>query len=171
MREIFERVDDALIGRGFQPLVDWIAQYLLLDCFQQARICTNISAVAWVLSQAGDLTAAARSGLVVLQVLQTALLLVGLGSIMVLLTLFQRVGGAGQGQGRANPLRAGMYMHRFSLLLGLVINIGRSAAGIGSGALLVLVFATAAVYVGSCSNPPPKQREHLGSRWLAVTSR
>jgi hypothetical protein len=169
MREIFERLDETLIGRIFQPLVDWIAQYLLLDCFQQARICTNISAIAWVLSQGGDLSAAVRSGLVILQVLQTALLVVGLGSIMVLHSLFQRVGG--QGQGRANPLRAGMYVHRFGLLLGLVINIGRLAAGMGSGALLVMVFATAAVYVGSCSNPPPKQREHRVSRGLAMAPR
>lgn len=168
--EIFASLDDTLIDRCFQPVVDWIAQHLLSDCFQQARVCTNISAVLWIWSQIDDVTSAARLGSTGLQVFQTSLLLVGLGGILVLHTLFQRVGGVG-GQGRANPLRAGMYMHRLTLLLALGVNTAKSMAGSGSVALLTLgIFTTTAVYIGACSNPPPAKHKRSEAGWVGRLS-
>jgi hypothetical protein len=175
MRDILGHADERLIDRVFQPVVDRIAESLAVDCFQLARVCTSISAIAWILSQAAELIAAARSGWVGLQVFQTTVFLLGLGAIMVLHTLFQRIGRAGQGQGRANPLRAAMYTQRLIILLGLAGNLVKAAFGVGSPALLaVTLSASAAVYFGACSNPPPKQhsRSPAGSwRWLATLPR
>lgn len=169
MPGIFDRVDDALIDRVFQPLVDWIAASMSLDCFAQARVCTSVSAIAWILSQAKDLAVAAQSGPVGRQVLQGVLLLLGLGAIMVLHTLFQRAGGRG-GQGRLNPLRVAMYAHRMTILLGLGVSVLKIALGVGSFVLLAMaLFATAAVYAGACSNSPPRQqaRQDASGGWRA----
>lgn len=165
MQEIIARVDEALIDKLFQPMVERIAALLPLGCFQQARICTGVAAVAWILSKAADVTAAVRTGMLGPQVFQISLLLLGLGSIMVLHSLFQR----GSGQGQANPLRAVMYPHRLCLLFGAAISLLRTTAGQGTWALFtVAIFAVASVYIGSCSNPPPKQQVDLWGRRAAT---
>lgn len=166
MRDTFERLDDKLIDGVFQPLADRIADHLPFDCFQQARACTSLSAIAWILSQGSIMAAATRSGSVPQQAFHAALLLLGLAAIMVLHTLFQHAGGAGRAQGRANPLRVTMYFHRLVILSGLTVSIVKATLGVGSLALLaVAFFATAAVYVGACSNPPPSRRQPLADSW------
>lgn len=166
MHRTLDHLDNALIDRIFQPAVDWIGAYLSLDCFAQARVCTGISAIAWILSQAGELILASRSAVVGLQVFQATLLLLGLSAIMVLHTLFQRAGSAGTGHGRANPLRLTMYGHRMVIMAGLVVSLVKAFAGVGSFALLAMVlFAMAAVYAGACSNAPPRQHVRLGRGW------
>lgn len=159
MLKIFARVDNILIDRVFQDLVNWLTPRLLLDCFGQARFCTNVSAFAWIWSQAR----AVWSASIGIQVFQAALLLLGLGALMALHTLFHRIGGTGS-EAKVNPLRAGMYAHRFIILSGLVVNIAKATVGLDSCALLaVAAFTTAAVYLGACSNPPPKPRERWDS--------
>lgn len=171
MHRIFDRIDNTMIDYVFQPLVDWIAHHFSIDCFVQARVCTGISAVAWILSQARDLVLAVQSGVVGLQVFQAALLLLGLGAIMVLHTLFQRAGGGGKGPGRANPLRVAMYGHRFTILIGLLVSVLKLAIGVGSFVLLAMIlFATAAVYIGACSHPPAKRQTQQGVDWRRRTA-
>ena len=159
-----QRLDDTLIDGIFQPWVDWTAAYLPADCFAQARVCTSLSAVAWILSQAGSVTATAQSGLVGLQVVQATVLLLGLAAIMVLHTLFQRAD-SGAGPDRANPLRITMYGHRMIILSGFVVGVVKLAMGSGSLAVLaVAFFAMAATFIGACSNPTPKRHARLGKR-------
>jgi hypothetical protein len=175
-----ERVDSTLIDRVCQPVVDWIDHHMEVDCFRVARLCFDLSALAWILSQAGGAALAVRTGVPGLQVFQFVLIVLGLGAIIMLRAVFERPGGAGGGGkgGRPNPLRAAMYTHRLACLLWLAALLVRTAAGaaeFGSLALLAVGgFATAAVYLGACSNRPPKWRERRadnGNRCLAPVRR
>jgi hypothetical protein len=161
MQVSLARADDALIDCVCQPLVEWIERRTALDCFGVARLCTDLSALAWILSQLGSVSAAAGTGTLGLKVFQFALIVLGLGAILVLRTTFERVGGAASG--RPNPLRAAMYVHRLACLLwltGLSVKTVMSLSGFGSLALLAVGgFATMAAYVGACSNHPPKRRQ------------
>jgi hypothetical protein len=147
-------------------LTDWIDQHAEIGCFRIARICIDLSAFAWILSQTSAAASAVGIGSLGLQTAQFALILVGLGAIMILRTTFERAGGTGRERqgGQANPLRAAMYTHRLTCLFwlaALVIKAATAPAGFGSFALIAVGgFATAALYVGACSQPPPKQREH-----------
>ena len=159
--DLIERVDAFLIDKVFQPFVGWIAENLPFNCFQQARLCTSLCALMWIFSQAGDVAAAVRSGSATLQTLHGTLLLVGLGAILVLHAVFPRAGG---NVGHENRLRGQLYIHRLTILFSFAVNAIKAAIGLGSLPLFaVATLATAAVYVGSCSTPPPKRQEHLGT--------
>jgi len=88
-------------------------------------------------------------------------------------TPFERAGGGRKGA-QANPLRASMYTHRLGCLLwltGLSIKTVATPVGFGSLALFAVgAFATLAVYVGACSNRPPKWREQRKDSWNARTA-
>jgi hypothetical protein len=167
VKETFHQLDDGLIDRVFQPGADWIAEHLPFDCYAIARLCTDLSAFAWVLSQATGLIAAIQSGHPAPAAFRACLLLLGLGSIMVLRTLFQRSGRVGGGH-CANPLRGGMHVHRFLCLLwltGLFFKVATSAAELENwAALAVGVCGTAAVYFASCSDRPPMRRTLRAAR-------
>jgi len=167
------RADDGLIDRVCQPLVDRIGQHADIDCFKVARVCTDLSALAWILSQASVTAAAVGNGVVGFEAFQCALILLGLGSITVLRTLFERAGGGRKGS-QANPLRASMYTHRLACMLwliGLLIKTAMTPVGFGSLALFAVgAFATLAVYVGACSNRPPQRREQRENSWNLRTA-
>ncbi len=162
----FARLDDGLIDRVFQPVMDWIAGRLALGWSRVACFGTDLSALAWVLSQADGVVAAfglpgAGAGRAQgVPTFNIVLIVVGLASIMVLRTLFQRAGGGRAGQG-GNPLRAGMQVHRamgLFWLAGLSIKTATGPAGFGAWALLAVgVFGTMALYVAACVNPPPRR--------------
>jgi hypothetical protein len=180
MKESFARVDDALIDRVFQPLVDWIEYRTEFDVFRVARVCIDLAALAWILSQAGNLAQAVGGGNLGLQGFQFAVIVLGLSAMLVLRRLFERTGGRGAGSMglAANPLRPGMQVHRAACLLwliGLLVKTVASPFGLAALTLLALgVFATTAVYVGSCSNRPPKRRESRKCDWnlrLAAATR
>ena len=164
MHTLFARLDDGLLDRGFQPLVDWLADHAEVDCFRIARLCTDLAAGAWVLSQAELITAAARAGNTSLATFQAVLILCGLGGMMTLRTLFQRPGGGRSSGNRAqaNPLRAGMFTHRVASLLWLAALSAKTFTmppGLALFALLAVgLFGTASLYLGSCSTPPPRTR-------------
>jgi hypothetical protein len=168
MQEHIARVDTALIDRLCQPLVDWVCQHAAFDCFKMARVCTDLSALAWILSQTPGAAAAFGTAPFGYEVFQFALIVLVLGAITVLRTLFERAGGTRQG-GQANPLRAVMYTHRFGCLLGLTavfVKTAMTPIGFVELALLAVSgFATLAVYVGACSNRPPKRSEHRADNW------
>jgi len=170
MREILARMDDRIIDQEFQPSVDWFSNQLRFDCFRLAGICADLSALAWILSQAGAVTAALGSGVPGQAPFRCVLLLLGLGAITILRTLFQKVGGGGRRSAQANPLRAGMFLHRLVChfwLIGLLLKTAGTPFGLEScGLLAVGVCTTLAVYFGACSNPPPKRRESpAGGGW------
>jgi len=149
----FARMDGALIDKVCQPLIDWIDLHLAIDCFQVARICIDLSALAWIMSQASGSAGATPLGI------QFGMIVLGLGAIKMLRTTFQ---GAGGGR-RPNPLRAAMYTHRLACLFwltGLLVKTTTMPAGLETLALFAVGgFATVALYVGACSKPPPRQRE------------
>jgi hypothetical protein len=161
VKEKFRQVDDGLIDHCFQPVIDWLAEHTAFDCYAVARLCTDLSAFAWVLSQSNGLIAAIHAARTGEAAFRASLLLLGLGALMVLRTLFQRSGGAGAAN-CANPLRAGMHVHRFicvSWLLGLMFKAAIGPSGLdGYTALAVGLCGTAAVYFASCSNRPPARR-------------
>jgi hypothetical protein len=171
MQETLVRADGALIDKVYQPLVDWIDQQIAIDCSRLARLCIDLSALAWILSQAGGAVAAVGTGSLAVEMLQFGLIVLGLGAIMVLRTVFEHTGGArgGRQAGRANPLRAAMQTHRLGCLLWLGGLLARTvAAQMAFGSLTLLavgVLTTTAVYVAACSNPPPQQREHKVEHW------
>ncbi len=170
MRAALARLDDTLIDRVFQPWVDWMSGHLSLDCFRAARVCTDLAALAWILSQAGDVVAALGSAESGPAAPRCALLVLGLAAITVLRTLFQKIGGGGSAA-RANPLRAGMQPHRFLCQFWLVALLAKTAAapaGLAAmGLLAVGVCATLAAYFGACSNPPPQRHASLAGHAAA----
>ena len=162
MREMFERMDDGLIDRVFQPVIDWLGDTLEIDGMRAARICTDISAFAWVLSQAGELGRSAASGRGAELAASMVLLMIGLSAIMVLRTVFQGSSGKGGRANAANPLRAAMHTHRLTSLfwvLALVIKTAADPAGVATIALFgVGVFGAAALYAAACSPPTARRR-------------
>ena len=173
MNEGFAQLDDALIDRVFQPLADWVEHHTEFDVFRIARLCIDLAALAWIVSQAGNVAKTAASGNLALEAFQFGVIVLGLSAISVLRRLFERAGGTGRGRmgACANPLRAGMQVHRAACLcwlIGLLVKTGASPAALGTVALLALaVFATAAVYVGSCQNRPRTGRESRHLSWNA----
>ena len=163
MRDKIERVDGILIDRMCQPVIDWVNGHLTVNCFKAARVLVDLSAFAWILSQASGLAAAAGAKTLENTLVQFALVVVGLSAIIVLRGVFDRAGTMASG-GQGNPLRAAMYSHRLTCLLWLVALLIKTSAtplGLESLALLgVGGFATAAVYMGACSNRPPARREY-----------
>jgi len=166
-------LDDALIDRLCQPVADWIFQSFTFDCFRTARLCIDLSALMWILSQARAAVIAARSGIPGLIAFEVALIVIGLGSIMTLRWVFER-GGSSQG-GRANPLRAPMFPHRFACLLWLALQLFQApGAPLGLDTLtrvLVAGFATIGVYMGACSNRPAVPRDYRSGAWRPAEAR
>lgn len=155
MRQVFAAFDDALIERVFQPLSNLLADTLGLNRFRMASVCVELSAIAWVLSQAPDLSAAVLGWEAGSALLHVALLLLGLTALLSLRRLFRRVPSR-----RANPLRSAMQPHRAVVLLLLLTRlVGLQAIGIADAADLVMLgLVTFALYLGACAEPPPVHR-------------
>ena len=91
--------------------------------------------------------------------------------------LFQRTNRAGGASIGANPLRAGMHVHRAVCLIWLVGLLAKTAAApLGLAPVMLLavgVFITMALYVGACSDRPPKRRDirHADPLWKPAAVR
>jgi hypothetical protein len=176
MQKSLVHLDDILIDTVCQPIVDRIAEVVATDCFRIARVCLDISALAWILSQADDAITAANVGILGIEAFQYALIVAGLGAIMVLRSVFERAGGSrsrGQSE-QSNPLREVMYIHRVITLLALVsvlIQTVLAPMDFASAALLAMqAFAAIALYMGACSNRPPKRCDYrLGNAWATAS--
>ena len=172
MKTLFD-LDDLLIDKLCQPAADWVSQNKAINCFDIARICIDISTIAWILSEAGDAIAAANSGRLGLKIFQYALILVMLGALVTLRSVFEKAGGAaGGGRGGANPLRASMSTHRLILLIGLAGLLVQTVAGpldFDSIARLAMSgFVTTGLYMGACLNRPPRRRQYSAGNWQAA---
>ncbi len=174
VKEKYRQVDDGLIDRVFQPVVDCVAERTSLNCYTLARLCIDLSAFAWVLSQSSDIIAAIQSGNSGPAAFRATLLLLGLGSLMVLRTLFQR---SGAGNQCANPLRGGMHVHRFVCLfwvMGLIFKVAIDPSDFDIWAALASgLCGTSAVYFAACSNRPPVRRSVRGRQdgWMWAKAR
>ena len=171
MQEKIAGLDDALIDRVCQPVVDRFAAGTSVDCYRLARQCNDAAALAWILSQAGCASDAFATGNIALAGAEGALILIGLAALTTLRRVFDgQQGSRSSTTARANPLRPAMFIHRLGCLLWLgtqlistLINPG------GFSAMLTLVMGfmtTASVYIGACSSPPPEKRRQTSRDWL-----
>lgn len=165
MREGFARVDDALIDRLFQPLADWMNQRLALGPGRAARGAIDLASLAWIIAQLADAADAVQRHDIRACLFLGCAVVLGLWAFSILRGVFRRAdGGAGApATAQANPLRPGMQVHRvvcLAWMLALIVKTIATPSANGSLALLAVgVFATAAVYIGACTNNPPMRRE------------
>ena len=165
MRERFTQVDDALIDRLFQPLADWLDHHLALGTNRAARAAIDLATLAWVCAQAGAAAQALGSQDVRSSVIGGAVMVAGLWAFTILRNVFQRTDSEAKARVRAeaNPLRPAMQLHRAACLFWMIALLFKTLvvpADFGALALLAVgAFATAAVYIGACTNHPPKWRE------------
>ena len=158
----FARFDGILIERVFQPIADTISHRMALDRLRLAGFCVDAASVAWVLSQAGGLSAAVAHSQPAEASLRLLLLLLGLVALRSLRELFGRVGAA---KG-ANPLRVAMLPHRGVLLALLVARLPALGSFAAAADLIMLLLAVCALYLGACASRPPVRRR---SPWRAPT--
>ena len=169
MTENFARLDDALIDRLFQPLADWMDRHIALGTNRAARTAIDLATLAWMAAQAGAAANAVGSHDLRSCLIPGVLMVAGLWAFTILRNVFQRTDGEAKARVRAqaNPLRPAMQLHRAACLFWMfALAVKTIAAPAGSLALLAVgVFATAAVYIGACTNHPPKWREADQTAW------
>jgi hypothetical protein len=155
MFQYFAALDDALIERVFQPIADLISDTLGLTRSRVTAACLELAAVAWVLSQAPELSSAVLGWQAGSAFVHLVLLMLGLAALLGLRTLFRRVGTR-----QANPLRLTMRPHRAVVLLLLAARLaGPQATGFAAFAdFAMLGLATLALYLGACATRPPVRR-------------
>jgi hypothetical protein len=156
MRKTFATLDDVLIERVFQPLSDAMADHLGLSRARAATTCIELSAIAWVLSQAPDLSDAVLGWQAASSFVHAVLLLLGLTALLSLRRLFRRI----SAEATANPLRPAMQPHRGVVLLLLAAKmVGAQQMGMTEAAdMAMLGLVTAGLYLGACAARPPMQR-------------
>jgi len=176
MKERFTQMDDVLIDRLFQPLADWMHHHLALGTNRAARSAIDLATLAWISAQAAAAARAFGSHDIASSVIGGAVMVAGLWAFSILRNVFQRKDGEASARVRveANPLRPGMQLHRAACLfwmIALAVKTIAAPADFGSLALLAVgAFATAAVYIGACTNNPPARRE-TGLHWAFAFGR
>jgi hypothetical protein len=163
MQERIARLDDALIDRVCQPIVDRLGSNMPVDCFRLARHCNDAAALTWILSQASYVSNAFAAGNIALVGAQGALIFIGLAALTTLLRVFDgKQGARTSAAARANPLRPAMFMHRLGCLLWLATQVlGAMTRPAGYTDILIIgmsLLTTTSVYIGACSSPPPERR-------------
>lgn len=156
MRKTFGLLDDVLIERLFQPVADFLAHRLGLGRMSAARICLDIAAIGWILSQARALSDVVLAWDVGVSFLRLLLLLIGLVVLINLRAVFARIAGAGN----TNPLRVAMLPHRAIVLVMVAARLGGlHRPGLAEWAdLTMLGCAAVALYLGACASRPPLRR-------------
>jgi hypothetical protein len=171
MRNLVLLGDNLLIDRVCQPVADWLLRSLELDCFRVARFCTDIAALAWIISQVYGLVPTAKSGLSGTVAFQFTLIVIVLGAMMTVRSIFDRGSRTGRiGQsGLSNPLRTKTLPHRLICALGLINQLVQTIMapiGLVSVALLTMQgFLMTAVFMGACSNRPQMRRKDSVDSW------
>ncbi len=155
MRRFFAPLDDALFERLFQPLISLLTYRFGLRRRRIACLCIDVATIGWIVARAGGLSTVIAEGDGLSAALRTGLLLLGIGALISLRSLFRRIGDR-----RANPLRVAMLPHRAVILLLLAARAMHPAPGSLHEAtdLAMLLFTWAALYLGACSEPPPVPR-------------
>ncbi len=155
MRRFFGPFDDALFERLFQPLTSFLTHRFGLRRRGVACLCIDAATIGWIIARAGGLSKTITEDDVSTAILHLALLLLGIGALISLRSLFRRIGDRS-----ANPLRVSMLPHRAVILLLLAARVVHPAHGSLDEAadLAMLLFTWAALYLGACSEPPPLRR-------------
>jgi len=148
----FAYFDTALIEQVFQPAADTIAHRLGLDRLRLAGFCLDAASIAWILSQAGSLSAAVTHWQASTAFLRVLLLMLGLLALCSLRVALQRAGAA---KG-LNPLRVAMLPHRGVLLALLAWRLVTLGSFANAADLAAMLAALCALYLGACATPPRK---------------
>jgi hypothetical protein len=155
MRKTFAPLDDVLIERLFQPIVDLVVQRVGVTRSAVACFCLDLAALSWMISRAEGLSNAVAGWDAAGAFFDLAFLLLGLAALISLRTLFRKARG-----NLGNPLRPAMRPHRAIVLLMLASQlIQRHAPGMADVAdIAMLAFAASALYLGACAERPPVRR-------------
>lgn len=155
MRKTFASLDNVLIEKLFQPVLDVFSDRSGLTRATAACFCADLASLAWIVSRAQSLSDAVTAWNAGTAFVSFALLLLGLMALTGLRTLFRRAGGT-----QGNPLRATMQPHRAVVLLMLVAGLAqlKTFAMADVADLTMLVFAASALYLGACAQRPPARR-------------
>lgn len=161
----FARIDDALIDRLFQPLADLLDRHMAFGTNRAARTGIDLASLAWVLAEAGGAAHALAAHGLPAAMARGLVMLLGLSAFTILRNVFHGT----RRRLAANPLRPGMQPHRAICLAWMAVLAVKTLlvpADFAALALLAVgVFATAAVYIGACTNPPPARREARAGLW------
>lgn len=159
MRQAFAALDDLLFERLFQPAVDVVVHRMRRGREAATCLCLDLASLAWITSRAQVMSDAVLSWNVTAAFAQASFLLLGLLALISLRTLFRRTW-----RKSANPLRLTMVPHRAVGLLMLAARLAqlRSSGLADSADLAMLVFASAALYLGACAERPPARRSLPG---------
>ncbi len=155
MKKIFGPIDDLLIERLFQPVSDFVRHRTVLSRPATSCICIDMASLAWIASRAQGLSDAVVLRNPSSAFLDLAVLLLGLVALVSLRTLFRRARNK-----PVNPLRPAMQPHRAIILLLLAARVLQlHVPTLADGAdLLMLLYATSALYLGACAERPPVRR-------------
>jgi hypothetical protein len=157
MRKTFAPLDDVLIERVFQPLADMLAGQTGISRATTSCVCIDIASLAWIVSRARGLSNVVAAWDCGDAFVDLALLLLGLAALISLRALFRRAATRKQ----ANPLRLAMQPHRAIVLLMLASRLAQlHAPDLPDVAdAMMLVCATAALYLGACAERPTLRRQ------------
>jgi hypothetical protein len=155
MRKTFASIDDALFECVFQPFSDLLIDRIGISRGTAACIGIDCASLAWIASRVPGLSGAVIQWDATAAFLDLLLLLLGLIALVSLRTMFRRARGK-----QANPLRLVMQPHRAIVLLMLAARLVQlQAPGLTDAAdLAMLLCATAALYLGACTERPPVRR-------------
>jgi hypothetical protein len=157
MRKMFTPLDDMLIELVFQPVSDLVSYQVGVSRPATICFCIDAASVAWIASRTSGLSRAVIAWDSGSAFFNLAFLLLGLGALISLRTLFRRAAT----RKPANPLRLTMQPHRAIVLLMLASRLAQlPAPGLTDAAdLAMLLCATAALYLGACAERPPIRRQ------------
>lgn len=157
MPKAFTPLDNILFQKLFQPMSDMAAQRMGIGRGSAACLCLDLASLSWIVSRTTGLSGAishgARDNGVAF--LDLSLLLLGLAAFISLRIMFRRSATA-----QANPSRLSMRPHRavVLLMLGARLMQLRALNFADAGDIAMLMFATSALYLGACTEPPPVRR-------------
>jgi len=156
MRKVFARLDDLLIERLFQPLIDVLNDRIGVGWAACACVCTDVASLAWIVSRARALSGAVDHWRAGAAVGEFGLLLLGLTALVSLRMLFRRTAR----HRRCNPLRPAMRSHRAFVLILLAARLMQMhVPGVSDAAdAMMLLFSASALYLGACAERPPIRR-------------
>ncbi len=155
MRKMFGPLDDVLIERLTQPVARLLWDQLGVRRSGAACLCIDIAFLAWIISRAPGLLNAMDAWHVGSAALDATYGVLGVAALSSLRILFHRTKGR-----QGDPLRPVMQPYRAIVLLMLVARFGQSPkvdlADVAD--ITMLVFATSALYLAACKQPPPLRR-------------
>ncbi len=152
MQKMFGPLDDVLIERLAQPAAELLWDQLGIRRSGAACLCIDVAFLAWIISRTPGLVNAMVAWHVGFAALDATFEVLGAVALSSLRILFHRTKGR-----QRDPLRPVMQPYRAIVLLMLVARFGQAPevdlADVAD--IIMLVFATSALYLAACKEPPP----------------